>query len=116
MEAFNVKEIEQAIYDKIDVLKAEIEQRYTDIQGLLATLPCNYIITRTFIKDWECHRAKCSAGLKMYYSGNTYGFDYYQKNCFFFKSLNDANFYLECCKEKEILKDYVEIKIERVAK
>lgn len=108
--------MELLIYNNIDALQAEIKERQVAIKELLTKLPCEYIITRTFIKDWECHRAKCSAGLKMYYSGNTYGFDYYQKNCFFFKSLKDANFYLECCKEKETLKDYVEIKIERVAK
>lgn len=113
----NVDEIELAIYSKIDALQAEITERYTTIHGLLKTLPCKYIITRTFIKDWECHRAKCSAGHKMYYSGNSINrFVYDKKNCHHFKSLKDANFYLECCKEKEILKDYVEIKIERVAK
>jgi len=110
------EEMEQIVYDKIEVLQAEIEQRQTAIKGLLTMLPCEYTIVRTFVKDWECHRAKCSAGHTMYYSGNVNGFAYDQEKCHYFKSIRDANFYLEYLKEKEMLKDYVEIKIERVAK
>lgn len=110
-------DLEKSIYSAIDVLQKQIANDKMAISGLLDQLPCKYMITRTFIKDWECHRAKCSAGHKMYYSGNSVnGFVYDKKNCHHFKSLKDANFYLECCKEKEMLKDYIEIKIERVAK
>ena len=110
------EEMEQIVYDKIDALQAEIEQRRTAIQGLLTMLPCEYIIVRTFVKDWECHRAKCSTGHTMYFSADTNGFVYDQANCHYFKSIKDANFYLENLKEREMLKDYVSIKIERVSK
>lgn len=109
-------ELEKSIYSAIDVLQKQIANDKKAISDLLNKLTCKYIITRTFIKDWSCHRASCSEGFKMYYSGNTNGFDYDQKNCYFFKSLRDAETYLKHCKQIETLKDYVEIKIERVDK
>jgi hypothetical protein len=109
-------DLEESIYSAIDVLQKQIANDRMAISSLLNQLPCKYIITRTFIKDWECHRAKCSVGHKMYYSGNANGFDYDEKKCHYFKSLRDAEIYLEYCKGREILKDYVEIKIERVEK
>jgi len=109
-------DLEKSIYSAIDVLQKQVANDKMAISSLLNQLPCKYIVTRTFIKDWECHRAKCSAGHKMYYSGNINGFVYDIKKCHHFKSLRDAEIYLEYCKEMETLKDYVEIKIERVDK
>lgn len=109
-------ELEKSIYDSIDSLQKAIENNRMGISNLLNKLPCEYIITRTFIKDWKCHRAKCSAGYKMYYSGSATGFVCCQEKSYHFTSIRDANFYLEYCKEQELLKDYVEIKIERIEK
>ena len=110
-------ELEKSIYASIDSLQKAIENNRMGISNLLDKLPCKYIITRTFIKDWECHRAKCSAGHKMYYSGaDNNRFVYDKKSSFFFKDLRYAEAYLKHYKEEELLKDYVEIKIERVEK
>lgn len=109
-------DLEKSIYASIDNLQKQIEDSRIAISNLLNELPCKYIITRTFVKDWECHRAKCFAGYKMYYCGNVNGFDYDEKKCHHFKSLRDAEIYLDYCKDRETLKDYVEIKIERVEK
>lgn len=109
-------ELEKSIYSLIDVLQKRIADDRLAISDLLEKIPHKYIITRTFIKDWECHRAKCSAGFKQYFSGYSFGYNTKLENAQFYKSLRDAEFMLMHCDAEESLKEYVELKIERVEK
>ena len=109
-------EQEKNIYEQIDILQKRIADDRITISDLLGQLPYKYIITRTFIKDWECHTAKCSAGFKQYFSGFSFGYNAKLENAQFYRSLRDAEFMLMHCNAEESLKEYVELKIERVEK
>lgn len=112
----NVDEMEQVVYDKIDALQAEIKQRQIAINGLLTMLPCEYIIVRTFLKEWQSHSNSYKAGHVSYFPENIAlnGWVTDKSMARVFKSLRDAQYYID--HTSNYLKDYIEIKIERVAK
>lgn len=112
----DMTEIEQQIHTEIDALQNEIKERKSAIFSLLAKLPCEYIITRTFVKDWKCNTSSISKGYKQYYMGSIAYSDLI-KTAFRYKSLNEAKYVLSMyCIPIEKLRDYVELKIERVEK
>lgn len=107
----NVDEIELAIYSKIDALQAEIKQRQAAIKELLTKLPYGYIIVRTFVKDYKYH---ARSGFIQYYNFLTYDWIKNKEKAYIFKSLQDAEHMAKMIPNH--IPDYVEIKIERVAK
>ena len=110
----NVDEMELAIYSKIDALQAEIKQRQISINGLLTMLPCEYIIVRTFVKDYKSHARSYSKGFIQYYNFLTYHWIKEKEAAYVFKSFQDAEHMAKMIPNH--IPDYVEIKIERVAK
>ena len=109
-------ELEKSIYSAIDVLQKQIANDRLAISDLLDQLPCKDVITRTFIKDWVCVLPYTKKGFKQYFSGHSLGYNPRIKNAQFYRSLRDAEFILAHCNTEESLKEYVELKIERVDK
>lgn len=109
-------ELEKSIYSAIDALQKQIANDKMAISNLLDQLPCKYVITRTFIKDWASHYSSVGKGHKQYYTGGNRGYSKFMEQAQFYRSLRDAEFVLVHCDDEESLKDYVEIKIERVDK
>lgn len=109
--------LEQEIYQKISIIQSRINDAKQEILDLLDQLPYQYIITKTFIKDYDCNNYFISKGHKLYFMNWTDKFGRNIKNAYLFKSYNDAKFYLECLKEnKDFYQNYIELKIERVIK
>lgn len=109
-------ELEKSIYSAIDVLQKQIANDKLAISDLLEQLPYKYVITRTFIKDWESHYASIKSGHKQYYIGGNRGYSKFMEQAQFFRSFRDAEYLLVHCNAEETLHDYVELKIERVDK
>ena len=86
------------------------------ISNLLDELPCKYVITRTFIKDWASHYSSVGKGHKQYHIGDNRGYSKFMEQAQFYRSLRDAEFILAHCNTEESLKEYVELKIERIDK
>lgn len=109
-------DLEKSIYSAIDVLQKQIANDKMAISDLLDQLPCKYVITRTFIKNWSCHYSYIAKGYKQYYVGSNLGYSKFMEKAQFYKSLRDAEFILAHCSAEESLKEYVELKIEKVDK
>ena len=109
-------ELEKSIYSAIDVLQKQIANDKMAISNLLDELPCKYLITRTFIKDWASHYSSVAKGHKQYHIGGNLGYSRFINQAHFYRSLRDAEFVLAYCNDEESIKEYVEIKIERIEK
>jgi hypothetical protein len=110
----NVDEMELAIYNNIDALQAEIKERQAAIKELLTKLPYGYIIVRTFIKDFKSHTSSYKKGFIHYYNFLTYHWIKEKEAAYVFKSFQDAEHMAKMIPNH--IPDYVEIKIERIAK
>lgn len=109
-------ELEKSIYSAIDVLQKQIANDRLAISNLLDQLPCKYVITRTFIRDWSSHYSSVAKGHKQYYTGGNRGYSKFIEQAQFYRSLRDVEFVLVHCNAEESLKEYVELKIERIDK
>lgn len=107
-------DLEKSIYSAIDILQKQIANDKMAISDLLDQLPYKYVITRTFIKDWASHYSSVTKGHKQYYIGGNRGYSKFINQAQFYRSLRDAEFVLVHCNAEESIKEYVELKIERI--
>lgn len=109
-------ELEKSIYSAIDVLQKQIVNDRMAISNLLDQLPYKYVIIRTFTKDWASHYSSVAKGHTQYYTGGNRGYAKFINQAQFYRSLRDAELVLMHCIAEESLKEYVELKIEKVDK
>lgn len=110
-------DLEKEIYQKISIIQSRISKARQEILDLLDQLPYKYIITKTFIKNYDCNCYSIRQGHKLYFMNWEYKFVKNIKNAYCFRSYNDAQFYLDSLNDIKMLDDsYIEMKIERINK